>query len=74
MSLTKAVSQKVNKDNEAKIQSIKDVTEEQTVRINFIVTKSMQKAFKAKALDEDTTMTELINGWISKYIDKQLHK
>jgi hypothetical protein len=70
MSLTKAASQKANRDNDAKAQSIKDVTEEKTVRINFIIPKSVQKAFKAKAHEEDTTMTELINTWISRYINK----
>lgn len=70
MSLKKAVSQKASRDSEAKAQSIKDVTEEQMVRVNFLIPKSVQKAFKARALQDDVSMSELMNKWVNEYINK----
>ncbi len=66
MSLLKA-GRPLNKKEKA-IASVK--SEEDTIRMNVNISKTFHKQIKQKALDEDTTVTEIVMKSLKEYMSK----
>jgi hypothetical protein len=66
MSLLKA-GRPLNKKEKA-IASVK--SEEDTIRMNVNISKAFHKQIKQKALDEDTTVTEIVMKSLKEYMSK----
>lgn len=45
-------------------------TQENTIRMNVNVPKDFYKKIKQKALDEDTTVTDIVKQALNEYMDK----
>lgn len=67
MSLLKA-GRPLSKKEKA-IASVKD-TEEETIRMNVNIPKAFHKKIKQKALDEDTTVTDIVIKALTEYMSK----
>jgi predicted HicB family RNase H-like nuclease len=67
MSLLKA-GRPISKKEKA-IASVKDI-EEETIRMNVNISKAFHKQIKQKALDEDTTVTEVVIKALKEYMSK----
>lgn len=67
MSLLKA-GRPLSKKEKA-IASVKD-TEEETIRMNVNISKAFHKQIKQKALDEDTTVTEIVIKALKEYMSE----
>jgi predicted HicB family RNase H-like nuclease len=50
--------------------ALEEVSKEPTDRLNVNVPHSVYKQLKMKALEHETTVSELVNLWINKYISK----
>ena len=66
MSLLKA-GRPIGKKEKA-IASIKD--DEETIRMNINIPKDFHKQLKQKALDEDTTIKEIVMRALNEYMSK----
>ncbi len=53
-----------------KSEAIKEVTKEPQKRLNVMVDASKYKALKAKANDDDTNISALVNKWVNEYLSK----
>lgn len=67
MSLLKA-GRPLSKKEKA-LASVQD-TEEETIRMNVNISKIFHKRIKQKALDEDTTVTEIVIKALNEYMSK----
>lgn len=67
MSLLKA-GRPLSKKEKA-LASVKNI-EEETMRMNVNVSKIFHKKIKQKALDEDTTVTEIVIKALNEYMRK----
>jgi predicted HicB family RNase H-like nuclease len=67
MSLLKA-GRPLSKKEKA-IASVKE-TEEETIRMNVNIPKAFHKQIKQKALDEDTTVTEIVIKALKEYMSE----
>lgn len=45
-------------------------TQEDTIRMNVNIPKDFYKKIKQKALDEDTTVTDIVKQALTEYINK----
>lgn len=53
-----------------KDKAIKDVISDKIVRLNINLPSAVLKNFKLKAIQNNTTMSEIILKWINEYISK----
>lgn len=54
---------------EKAIAAVKE-TDERTIRMNVNISKAFHKQIKQKALDEDTTVTEIVMKALKEYMSK----
>lgn len=71
MSLKDALAAKKSRATDQKTAAIADVTKEPVKRLNVNVPESVLKQFKAKAVLEGKDMSELVNGWIGEYLNRE---
>ena len=74
MSLKDALAAKKNRDTDQKTAAIADVTKEPMKRLNVEVPESILKQFKAKAVLEGKSMSDLVNRWIGEYLKNYANK
>lgn len=55
-------------DSQAKTQALADVIKEPQKRLNANVAGSKYKRLLAKAIEDDTDVTALVNKWIDQYL------
>lgn len=70
MSLKKAAQQKKQRPNSLKEEAIRAVSKDDFHRYNVLIPKSEFKKFKAQTSLDGVAMSDLINQWIYKYLNK----
>ncbi len=68
MSILKAGRPTTSKKEKA-LASIQDIQDE-FIRMNVNISKAFHKKIKQRALDEDTTVTEIVMKALEKYLSK----
>lgn len=56
--------------SQGKKEALREVTKDETSRINANIPKSLHRRFKAKCAEEGASMSDLIEKWISEYMSK----
>ena len=69
MSMLKVGRPSASKKQKA-INEVKELDKEGIVKMNINVERAFYKQIKQKALDEDTTVTELVTRVVNEYISK----
>jgi hypothetical protein len=69
MSMLKVGRPSTNKKQKA-IEEVQELKKEEVVKMNINIERSFYKKIKQKALDEDTTVTELVTRIVKEYISK----
>lgn len=69
MSMLKVGRPSTSKKQRA-IEEVQELKQEEIVKMNINIERSFYKKIKQKALDEDTTVTELVTRVVKEYISK----
>lgn len=69
MSMLKVGRPSASKKQKA-IEEVQDLKKEEIVKMNINIERSFYKKIKQKALDEDTTITELVTRVVKEYVSK----
>ncbi len=69
MSLLKAASMKSSRTNKAKEEALKDVQAQPMKQLNVQIPEEALHRLKVKATMEKTTVSKLVNEWVSRYIE-----
>ena len=59
---------KTRRQSTGKDEAIAEVQKEEKVRLNVDIQKSTYKALKVRATEDDTTISQLVNQWVNKYL------
>lgn len=68
MSLKAAAAKRRTRTSKGKTVALAEVSEEPTVRLNVNVPESLHRDFKLAAIRERVGMSELVIGWMKKYV------
>ncbi len=53
-------------------EAIAEVQQEEKVRLNVDIQKSKYKALKLRATEDETTISQLVNQWVTEYVSNRV--